>query len=68
MEQDEEIQKLRQLGMFELRLEERKKIIDTLAAYGEAGITPILDIITYDYRTEIREHGLNKIMEIRQGK
>jgi ABC-type phosphate/phosphonate transport system substrate-binding protein len=63
---EEEILKLKEMAKWEFRGEPRKKFIDALAAYGDEGIPHILDLVNSDFREEIKNYGLDKIIEIRK--
>jgi len=65
MSEEQEILQLKGLAEAEFRAEEKKKLIDTLASYGEKAIPHILDVLEFEVRGDVRNHALNKIIEIR---
>jgi hypothetical protein len=42
--------------------------IDALAAYGDDGITPIVEIVNGSLSNEVKQYGMDKIVEIKSRK
>jgi len=63
---EEQINGLKKVGLNSLMVDTKKKVIDTLATYGEKAIPAITEIIDNSVMVEVREHGLDTIKKIKQ--
>ncbi|UCE36042.1 MAG: hypothetical protein JSW00_10820 [Thermoplasmata archaeon] len=66
MTQEEEIEKLKEIGFETKDLKIVNSIIYNLAAYGPKSIPAISQIIDFQGNREIRTYGLKTIQEIKQ--
>jgi len=63
---EEQIESLKKIGLSSTITETRKKVIDTLSAYGEKAIPAIAEIVAGSTMTETRTYGLETIKKIKE--
>ena len=68
MSEDEEIKKLKGVGIMTVNPNVKKKTIDTLAVYRNPAIESIAEIVDMTVNPEVKEHGLDAIKRIKEGK
>ena len=62
----EQIEKLKEIALNSSYVSTRKKVMETLATYGEKAIPTITDIVDNSTMVETREHGLDVIRKIKE--
>jgi hypothetical protein len=67
-DKQEQIDKIKYSALGALDQKVRMSAIDALAAYGDDGITPIVDIVNGSISNEVKQHGMDKIVEIKSNK
>ena len=65
MSAEEQIDGLKKVAMSSVEPDARRKVIDTLAAYGEKAIPAITEIIKDSLSVDLREYGLDVIKRIK---
>jgi len=65
---EEQIDGLKKVAMRAVDSDARKKVIDTLATYGEKAVPAITEIINDALSTDIKEYGLATINKIKSTK
>jgi tRNA G26 N,N-dimethylase Trm1 len=66
MSEEEQIRKLKEVGLRSLVTTAKIEAIDALSAYGEKGITAIAEIANNSIVTEVREHALQTIYKVKE--
>lgn len=64
----EQIENIKNSALGALDQNVRISAIDALAGYGDDGITPITEIVNDSISSEVKQHGMNKIVEIKSRK
>jgi len=64
----EEINKLKDVGIMTRDTNVKKKTIDTLEFYGKPAIEAIAEIANMTLESEVKEHSLDAIKRIKEGK
>lgn len=65
-EEEEQIRKLKEVGLWAVREGVRIKVIDTLSAYGEKAIPAITEIVNSTPIGNVKEHGLDTIKKMKE--
>ena len=65
-EEEEQMKRLKQIALDSTSASTWKKVMETLATYGEKAIPVIADIIAESMEAEIRDYGLDVIKKIRE--
>ena len=65
MSAEEQIDGLKKVAMSSVEPDARRKVIDTLAVYGEKAIPAITEIIKDSLSIDVREYGLDTIKRIK---
>jgi len=65
---EEQIDGLKKVAMRAVDSDARKKVIDTLATYGEKAVPAITEIINDALSIDIKEYGLATINKIKSAK
>ena len=66
MSEKEQVEKLKDVGISTVFESVKKKVIDSLSAYGEKGISPIAEIVASTAYVDVKEHGLDTIKKIKE--
>jgi hypothetical protein len=67
MSEEEQIEDLKSKFRREIDSNKHKQILDTLATYGNKGVSAILDLINVAADDEIESYGLELVKKIRGG-
>jgi hypothetical protein len=66
--ENDQVKKLKDIGLFSIDDNVRMKTIEALGAYGAKGIDAIAEIINYSVSDEVKMHGLEVIKKIKEAK
>lgn len=66
LSEEEQIEKLKGVGLKSVVQETKMRVIDTLATYGEKAIPAITEIIDNSMMTNTKTHGLEVIKKIKE--
>ena len=66
MSVEQQIDGLKKIAMNSTDADARRKIVDTLAAYGDKAIPAISEVISDSLSKEIREYGLGIIKKLKE--
>ena len=66
MSEEEQIKKLKEVGLSTTVPDVKKKVIDTLASYGDKGIPAITEIVKNSTIIDTRMYGLDVIKKIKE--
>ena len=66
LSEEEQIKKLKEVGLSTTVPDVKKKVIDTLASYGDKGIPAITEIVKNSTIIDTRMYGLDVIKKIKE--
>lgn len=66
MSVEQQIDSLKKVAMSSTDPDARRKIVDTLAAYGDKAVPAISEVISDSLSKEIREYGLGVIKRLQE--
>jgi hypothetical protein len=66
--ENDQVKKLKDIGLFSIDDNVRMKTIEALGAYGAKAIDAIAEIINYSVSDEVKMHGLEVIKKIKEAK
>ena len=66
LSEEEQIEKLKEVGLSTVIVSVKKKVIETLSIYGEKAIPAITEIIEATIVPEVEEYGLETIKRIKE--
>ena len=66
MSEEEDIKKLKKMGLSEEASDRKKQTIDTLTNYGRPAIDAIIEIIAKTEDKEVKKYGLDAINRIKE--
>jgi len=66
LERTEEIDRIKNEGLYSLFKERKMEVIDTLATYGKDGVNPILDIVNATIYDDVKSHAFQTIQKINE--
>ena len=66
MSEEEQIEKLKEVGISTTIVNVKKQVIDTLASYGEKAIPAITEIVKGTTIVDTKTHGLEVIKKIKE--